>query len=195
MNCICCGNCCRYPNTACELLTSDVAQILDKLTEENVLIDKIYSFMLSNEPLNPLLASFFTKVLGLLLVRKADYVSYLPLLFYSLRYIVHTQPALVGKCCNKWNERCLVSKSNGCLILYDSTAVWISNVEGGLPRSSALSSRHLRYNGPSHEACHLRPYVRNQSQNTQGKLSSLPLHLRPCALPSFLYSIQHRLLY
>ena len=31
--------------------------------------------MLGNGHLNPLLASFFTKVLGLLLVRKADYVS------------------------------------------------------------------------------------------------------------------------
>lgn len=65
----------RYPNIACELLTSDVSQILDKLIEDNVLIDKVYSFMLSNDHLNPLLASFFTKVLGLLLVRKADYVS------------------------------------------------------------------------------------------------------------------------
>ena len=65
----------RYPNIACELLTSDVSQILDKLIEDNVLIDKIYSFLLSNGQLNPLLASFFTKVLGLLLVRKADYVS------------------------------------------------------------------------------------------------------------------------
>ena len=67
--------CFRYPNIACELLTSDVSQILDKLIEDNVLIDKVYSFMLGNGHLNPLLASFFTKVLGLLLVRKADYVS------------------------------------------------------------------------------------------------------------------------
>ncbi|XP_067946676.1 serine/threonine-protein phosphatase 6 regulatory subunit 3-like isoform X2 [Watersipora subatra] len=64
----------KYPNIACELLTSDVSQILDKLVEDNILIDKIYAFMLRNEQLNPLLASFFTKVLGLLLLRKADYL-------------------------------------------------------------------------------------------------------------------------
>lgn len=69
-------SCCRYPNIACELLTSDVSQILEKLVEDNVLIDKVYAFMLSNDEMNPLLASFFTKVLGLLLVRKADYVSH-----------------------------------------------------------------------------------------------------------------------
>lgn len=67
--------CYRYPNIACELLTSDVSQILDKLVEDNLLVDKIYAFILRTDTLNPLLASFFTKVLGLLLVRKADYVS------------------------------------------------------------------------------------------------------------------------
>lgn len=57
-------------------MTSDVSQILEKLVEDNVLIDKVYAFMQSSHSLNPLLASFFTKVMGLLLVRKADYVSY-----------------------------------------------------------------------------------------------------------------------
>ncbi|KAF6024779.1 PPP6R2 [Bugula neritina] len=64
----------KYPNIACELLTSDVPQILDKLVENNTYIDKIYNFLLCEHQLNPLLASFFTKVLGLLLVRKPDYL-------------------------------------------------------------------------------------------------------------------------
>ena len=73
MTCDCC--CLRYPNIACELLTSDVGQIIEKLIEDNVLIDKVYAFLGASQELNPLLASFFTKVLSLLLARKSEFVS------------------------------------------------------------------------------------------------------------------------
>lgn len=64
----------RYPNTACELLTSDVSQINDKLAGDRELVDQLYSFLESERPLNPLLASFFSKVMGLLITRKSEMV-------------------------------------------------------------------------------------------------------------------------
>ncbi|KAK7494563.1 hypothetical protein BaRGS_00014216, partial [Batillaria attramentaria] len=64
----------KYPNTACELLTSDVSQINDKLASDKELIDQLYSFLESDRPLNPLLASFFSKVMGLLITRKSEMI-------------------------------------------------------------------------------------------------------------------------
>lgn len=64
----------RYPNTACELLTSDVSQINDKLAGDESLVDKLYAFLEGEKPLNPLLASFFSKVMGLLITRKSEMV-------------------------------------------------------------------------------------------------------------------------
>ncbi|XP_064618233.1 serine/threonine-protein phosphatase 6 regulatory subunit 3-like isoform X3 [Liolophura sinensis] len=64
----------KYPNTACELLTSDVSQINDKLADDQTLIDKLYGFLESEKPLNPLLASFFSKVMGLLITRKSQMI-------------------------------------------------------------------------------------------------------------------------
>ncbi|XP_005094786.1 serine/threonine-protein phosphatase 6 regulatory subunit 3 isoform X2 [Aplysia californica] len=64
----------KYPNTACELLTSDVSQINDKLAGEENLVDKLYAFLEGEKPLNPLLASFFSKVMGLLITRKSEMI-------------------------------------------------------------------------------------------------------------------------
>ncbi|XP_071113932.1 serine/threonine-protein phosphatase 6 regulatory subunit 3-like isoform X3 [Haliotis cracherodii] len=66
--------CFRYPNTACEVLTSDVTQINDKLAGDEALIDKLYGFLEGEKPLNPLLASFFSKVMGLLITRKSEMI-------------------------------------------------------------------------------------------------------------------------
>ncbi|XP_019615977.1 PREDICTED: serine/threonine-protein phosphatase 6 regulatory subunit 3-like isoform X8 [Branchiostoma belcheri] len=60
----------KYPNTACELLTSDVSQINDKLGDDEALLNKLWAFLEAEPPLNPLLASFFSKVMGMLLARK-----------------------------------------------------------------------------------------------------------------------------
>ncbi|RUS76743.1 hypothetical protein EGW08_015499 [Elysia chlorotica] len=64
----------KYPNTACELLTSDVTQINDKLAGDNELVNMLYSFLEGEKPLNPLLASFFSKVMGLLITRKSEMI-------------------------------------------------------------------------------------------------------------------------
>ena len=65
----------KFPNIACELLTSDCPQITEKLAGEETYLNKIYSFLESEGVMNPLLASFFSKVMGLLIARKSELVS------------------------------------------------------------------------------------------------------------------------
>ncbi|XP_038664134.1 serine/threonine-protein phosphatase 6 regulatory subunit 3 isoform X3 [Scyliorhinus canicula] len=64
----------KYPNISCELLTSDVAQLNDRLAEDESLLTRLYSFLQNEPPLNPLLASFFSKVLSILISRKPDQI-------------------------------------------------------------------------------------------------------------------------
>ncbi|XP_045435677.1 serine/threonine-protein phosphatase 6 regulatory subunit 1 isoform X4 [Pipistrellus kuhlii] len=62
----------KYPNVACEILTSDVPQINDALGADESLLNRLYGFLQSSGCLNPLLASFFSKVMGILINRKTD---------------------------------------------------------------------------------------------------------------------------
>lgn len=62
----------KYSNIACELLTFDVGQINDALSGDEALLNKLYSFLDTEKPLNPLLASFFSKTMGLLIMRKTE---------------------------------------------------------------------------------------------------------------------------
>nr|XP_025037849.1 serine/threonine-protein phosphatase 6 regulatory subunit 2 isoform X1 [Pelodiscus sinensis] len=64
----------KYPNTACELLTSDVPQINDRLGGDETLLNILYDFLDHKPPLNPLLASFFSKTIGNLIARKTEQV-------------------------------------------------------------------------------------------------------------------------
>ncbi|XP_041110494.1 serine/threonine-protein phosphatase 6 regulatory subunit 2-like isoform X2 [Polyodon spathula] len=64
----------KYPNVACELLTSDVNQINDKLGGDESLLEMLYRFLEQEPPLNPLLASFFSKTIGNLIARKTEQV-------------------------------------------------------------------------------------------------------------------------
>lgn len=64
----------RYPSVACEILTSDVPQINDALGADEALLNRLYGFLQSGDSLNPLLASFFSKVMGVLISRKTDQV-------------------------------------------------------------------------------------------------------------------------
>uniref|UniRef100_A0A667WK33 Protein phosphatase 6, regulatory subunit 3 n=1 Tax=Myripristis murdjan TaxID=586833 RepID=A0A667WK33_9TELE len=64
----------KYPNISCELLTSDVGQINDRLGEDESLLMKLYGFLQNEPPLNPLLASFFSKVLSILIGRKPEQI-------------------------------------------------------------------------------------------------------------------------
>lgn len=62
----------KYPSVACEILTSDVPQINDALGADESLLNRLYGFLQSSGCLNPLLASFFSKVMGILINRKTD---------------------------------------------------------------------------------------------------------------------------
>ncbi|XP_012257302.2 serine/threonine-protein phosphatase 6 regulatory subunit 3 isoform X2 [Athalia rosae] len=62
----------KYPNIACELLTCDVPMLNEKLAGDESLLTKLYSFIDTEPPLNPLLASFFSKTIGVLVARKSD---------------------------------------------------------------------------------------------------------------------------
>lgn len=64
----------KFPNIACELLTSDVSLINDKLGGDESLLEKLYRFLEQDPPLNPLLASFFSKTIGNLIARKTEQV-------------------------------------------------------------------------------------------------------------------------
>ncbi|TNN41529.1 Serine/threonine-protein phosphatase 6 regulatory subunit 2 [Liparis tanakae] len=64
----------KYPNLACELLTCDVGVINDKLGNEEALLEALYAFLEQPSPLNPLLASFFSKTIGNLITRKTEQV-------------------------------------------------------------------------------------------------------------------------
>ncbi|XP_052348210.1 serine/threonine-protein phosphatase 6 regulatory subunit 2-like isoform X5 [Oncorhynchus keta] len=64
----------KFPNIACELLTSDVSLINDKLGGDESLLETLYHFLEQELPLNPLLASFFSKTIGNLIARKTEQV-------------------------------------------------------------------------------------------------------------------------
>ncbi|XP_041452558.1 serine/threonine-protein phosphatase 6 regulatory subunit 3-like isoform X1 [Lytechinus variegatus] len=64
----------KNPNMACELLTSDVAAICDKLADTDTAFTNLWKFLDRPAPLNPLLASFFSKTIGSLLSRRPEVV-------------------------------------------------------------------------------------------------------------------------
>ncbi|MED6256767.1 Serine/threonine-protein phosphatase 6 regulatory subunit 2, partial [Ataeniobius toweri] len=64
----------KFSNIACELLTSDVSIINDKLGGDESLLEMLYKFLDKDPPLNPLLASFFSKTIGNLIARKTEQV-------------------------------------------------------------------------------------------------------------------------
>ncbi|XP_053546676.1 serine/threonine-protein phosphatase 6 regulatory subunit 1 isoform X2 [Bombina bombina] len=64
----------KYPSVSCEILTADVSQINDALGEDESLLKRLYGFLQTEENLNPLLASFFSKVMGILINRKTEQI-------------------------------------------------------------------------------------------------------------------------
>lgn len=70
-----CGG--RYPNIACDLITSDVNEITEMLVTTESLLTAIYTFLEADDDLNPLQASFFSKVMGLLITRRSQMVKLL----------------------------------------------------------------------------------------------------------------------
>lgn len=64
----------KYPNIACELLTCGVSAINERLASDGALLGKLYAFLDTDPPLNPLLASYFSKIMGVLIAKKAEQV-------------------------------------------------------------------------------------------------------------------------
>lgn len=65
----------KYPNLACELLTSDLPAINERLASEDIL-NQLYSFLENDPPLNPLLSSYFSRTLSILISRKSEQVFF-----------------------------------------------------------------------------------------------------------------------
>lgn len=64
----------KYPHLACELLTSEVFTIVEQLSTSEYLMNMLWEFLDSSTPLNPLLASFISKVLGMLLNKETNVI-------------------------------------------------------------------------------------------------------------------------
>jgi hypothetical protein len=65
----------KYSNVACELLTCDVPVINETLAGSSALLAKLCDFIEGDAPLNPLMASFFSKAMITMVTRKTDEVS------------------------------------------------------------------------------------------------------------------------
>ena len=75
----------KYANVSCEMLVSDCPQLTEALASEERYRNKLYSFLQSDAPFNPLLASFLSKTMGILIARRSSMVSsvhILQLVFY-----------------------------------------------------------------------------------------------------------------
>lgn len=64
----------KYASIACELLTSELPQIIQALAREQFLLDELYAFLEVDSPLNPLLASFFSRIMGVLISKASEQV-------------------------------------------------------------------------------------------------------------------------
>merc|ERR1712223_1061809 len=62
----------KLPHVASEILMCEVPQISSAISQDEALLEKVFSFMKSESPLNPLLASFFTKAVGNISTRKSE---------------------------------------------------------------------------------------------------------------------------
>ncbi|TMW39588.1 hypothetical protein DOY81_015332, partial [Sarcophaga bullata] len=62
----------RHANVACEILTMGLPSLDEKLLADTVTLNLLYSYLENEPPLNPLLASFFSKTFGMLFTKKSD---------------------------------------------------------------------------------------------------------------------------
>lgn len=120
----------KYPNIACELLTCEVPQLNQRLANDEALLGKLYSFLEADPPLNPLLASFFSKTFSVLIARTSEqnWYSYQFTCLQVLEFL-------------KSKENCvsLLLKHLGTSAIMDLLFKLITKVEGGEMKQNILS--------------------------------------------------------
>ncbi|XP_065162457.1 serine/threonine-protein phosphatase 6 regulatory subunit 3 isoform X1 [Atheta coriaria] len=62
----------KYANIACEMITCDIPSLNERLAGDETLLSKLYAFLDREPPLNPLLASFFSKIMAVLIAKKTE---------------------------------------------------------------------------------------------------------------------------
>uniref|UniRef100_A0A8D9A728 Serine/threonine-protein phosphatase 6 regulatory subunit 3-A n=1 Tax=Cacopsylla melanoneura TaxID=428564 RepID=A0A8D9A728_9HEMI len=62
----------KQAHIACELLTSEMPVFNERLASDQTLLARLYAFLQNAHPLNPLLASFFSRTLGVLIARTSE---------------------------------------------------------------------------------------------------------------------------
>jgi hypothetical protein len=64
----------KYACISCELLTCDIPIINEALISDTQAMNKLYSFLADSPTLNPILGSYFSKIIGNLITRKSENV-------------------------------------------------------------------------------------------------------------------------
>ncbi|KAL5292567.1 PPP6R2 family protein [Megaselia abdita] len=62
----------KHANMACEILTFGLPSVEEKIVEDTELLNILYSYLENEPPLNPLLSSFFSKTISMLLTKTSD---------------------------------------------------------------------------------------------------------------------------
>lgn len=116
----------KMSNIACEVLTTDLPRLNESLSDLS-LLTKLYSFLEQDPPLNPLLASFFSRTLSLLICRKSDQN------WYSYQF---TCLSVLDFLKSKGDSLTLLLKHLGTSAIMDLTLKLITQVEGeGMQRN------------------------------------------------------------
>ena len=68
----------RHPSLACEVLQCAIPAVLDRLAADCGLLERLCALLRQPAPLNPLLASFLSRTLTLLISKKTEQVRSWP---------------------------------------------------------------------------------------------------------------------